>query len=155
MVELPKAQVQGSLDVSGARINGLGASEMILRGDLSMKEGTAWLYLRAAQVEGNISLKGVEGVVLAGDLTLKGTLEVEKANLKYLKITEARVEGNVELSKVNLEGAIQAERMVLGGDLRLMEVLVRYRLDFEGAQVGGKFEAKNIEGGGLRLRECR
>jgi hypothetical protein len=48
---------------------------------------------------------------------------VENANLKDLYITEARVEGNMELSKVNLEGAIYAERLVLGGDLRLMEVL--------------------------------
>ena len=73
-VELPKVQVQGSLDVSGAHIKRLSASEMILRGDLSMKEGTAALYLRAAQVEGNISLKGVGGAVHARDLTLKGTL---------------------------------------------------------------------------------
>jgi hypothetical protein len=147
-VELPKVQVQGSLDVSGARITGLDASEMILRGDLSMEEGTAEINLGAAQVEGNISLKGVGGAVHAGDLTLKGTLEVEKANLKDLNITEARVEGNMELSKVNLEGAIQAERLVLGGDLRLTEVLglSELGLNFKGAQVGGKFEAKNIEG---------
>jgi len=82
---------------------------------------------------------------------------VEKANLEDLNITEARVGGNMELSKVNLEGAIQAERLVLGGDLRLTEVLVRYHplgagFDFEGAQVGGKFEAKNIEGKGIRAR---
>jgi cytoskeletal protein CcmA (bactofilin family) len=145
-VELTKVQVQGSLDVSGAHIKRLGASEMILRGDLSMEEGTAELYLRAAQVEGNISLKEVEGEVRAGDLTLKGTLKVERANLGDLNITEARVEGNVELSKVNLEGSIRAERMVLGGDLRLMEVLVRNDLNFGGAQVGGKFEAEDIEG---------
>lgn len=122
-VELPKVQVQGSLDVSGAHITHLDASEMILRGDLSMEEGTAELCLDAAQVEGNISLKGVEGAVHAGDLTLKGTLEVEKANLKHLNITEARVEGNMELTGVHLEKEINAERMVLGGDLRLMEVL--------------------------------
>jgi hypothetical protein len=60
-VKLPKVQVQGSLDVSGARITDLDASEMILRGDLSMEEGTAGLYLGAAQVEGNISLQGVRG----------------------------------------------------------------------------------------------
>jgi len=113
-----------------------------------MEEGTAELYLRAAQVEGNISLKGVGGAVHARDLTLKGTLEVEKANLKHLYITEARVEGNMELSKVkvNLVEAIRAERLVLGGDLRLMEVLVRNRLDFEGAQVGGKFKVEDIGG---------
>jgi hypothetical protein len=146
-VELPKVQVQGSLDVSGAHVKRLDASEMILRGDLSMEKGTAELYLRAAQVEGNISLKGVGGAVHARDLTLKGTLEVEKANLKHLYITEARVEGNMELSEVNiLELSIRAERMVLGGDLRLMEVMVRYRIDFEGAQVGGKFEVEDIKG---------
>jgi hypothetical protein len=152
-VELPKVQVQGSLDVSGARITGLDASEMILRGDLSMEEGTAGLYLGAAQVEGNISLQSVRGNVRAKGLTLKGTLKVEKANLKHLHIKEARVEGNMELSEVNLEGSIQAERLVLGGDLRLMEVLVRYRLifsdldlNFSGVQVEGKFEAKNIKG---------
>ena len=76
---------------------------------------------------------------------------MEKANLEDLNITEARVGGNMELSKVNLEGAIQAERLVLGGDLRLTEVLVRYHplgagFDFEGAQVGGKFEAEDIGG---------
>jgi hypothetical protein len=146
VVKLPKVQVQGSLDVSGADIWRLDASEMILRGDLRMEEGTAELNLDAAQVEGNISLKGVEGAVHAGDLTLKGTLEVEKANLKHLNITEARVEGNMELSKVNLEGAIQAERLVLGGDLRLTEVLVRKPLYFSGAQVGGKFEVEDIGG---------
>jgi hypothetical protein len=123
VVKLPKVQVQGSLDVSGADIWRLDASEMILRGDLRMEEGTAELNLDAAQVEGNISLKGVEGAVHAGDLTLKGTLEVEKANLKHLNITEARVEGNMELTGVHLEKEINAERMVLGGDLRLMEVL--------------------------------
>jgi len=149
-VELLKAQVQGSLDVSGARITGLGASEMILRGDLRMEEGTAGLYLDAAQVEGNISLKGVGETVYAGGLTLKGTLKVEKANLEALFIWEARVEGNVELSEVGLEQGIFAERLVLGGDLRLMEVGLRYSLDFRGAQVGGKFEAKNIEGEGIR-----
>jgi hypothetical protein len=80
-VELPKVQVQGSLDVSGARITDLDASEMILRGDLSMEEGTAELYLGAAQVEGNISLQSVRGDVNAEGLTLKGTLKVEFANL--------------------------------------------------------------------------
>jgi hypothetical protein len=115
-----------------------------------MEEGTAELYLRAAQVEGNISLKGVGEAVYAGDPTLKGTLKVEKANLEHLNITEARVEGNVELSEVGLERGIYAERLVLGGDLRLMEVRLRYSLEFRGAQVGGKFEAKNIEGEGIQ-----
>jgi len=41
--------------------------------------------------------------VRAKGLTLKGTLKVEKANLKDLNITEARVEGNMELSEVNLK----------------------------------------------------
>jgi len=145
-VELPKVQVQGSLDVSGAHIKRLSASEMILRGDLSMEEGTAELYLRAAQVEGNISLQSVRGDVWARGLTLKGTLKVGNANLKYLSITEARVEGNMELTGVYLEKQIYAQRLVLGGDLRLMEVLVRNNLNFEGAQVGGKFEAENIKG---------
>jgi len=149
-VKLPKVQVQGSLDVSGARITDLYASEMILRGDLSMEEGTAELYLRAAQVEGNISLKGVGGAVHARDLNLKGTLKVEKANLKDLSIKEARVEGNMELTKVHLEDEINAERLVLRGDLRLNGVLVRDRLSFEGAQVGGKFEAEDIEKGDIR-----
>jgi hypothetical protein len=72
---------------------------MILRGDLSMEEGTAGLYLDAAQVEGNISLQSVRGYVSAEGLTLKGTLKVEKANLKELNIAKARVEGNMELSK--------------------------------------------------------
>jgi hypothetical protein len=143
-VGLLKAQVQGSLDVSGARITGLDASEMILRGDLSMKEGTAALYLRAAQVEGNISLQSIRGDVSAEDLTLKGTLKVENANLKELNITEARVEGNMELTGVDLI-KIYARRLVLGGDLSLTAVLVRVSdLYFWGAQVGGKFEAKNI-----------
>lgn len=149
-VELPKVQVQGSLDISGARITGLYAPEMILRGDLRMEEGTAALNLWAAQIEGNISLQRVSGDVWAGGLTLKGTLKVEKAYLEYLNITEARVEGNVELSVVGLEQGIYADRLVLGGDLRLMEVRLRYNLDFRGAQVGGKFEAKNIEGEGIR-----
>jgi cytoskeletal protein CcmA (bactofilin family) len=148
-VELPKVQVQGSLDISGAHI-GLSASEMILRGDLRMEEGTAELNLWAAQIEGNISLQRVGGDVWAGRLTLKGTLKVEKAYLEALVIEEARVEGNVELSEVGLERGIYAERLVLGGDLRLMEVRLRYSLDFRGAQVGGKFEAKNIEGEGIR-----
>jgi hypothetical protein len=144
-VELPKAQVQGSLDVSGARIMHLDASEMILRGDLSMEEGTAVLNLGAAQVEGNISLQSVRGDVSAEGLTLKGTLKVGNANLKYLSITKARVEGNMELSEVNLERAIYAQRLVLGGDLSLTAVLVRgTNLSFMGAQVGGKFEAQNI-----------
>jgi len=149
-VELPKVQVQGSLDISGAHIGRLSASEMILRGDLRMEEGTAELNLWAAQIEGNISLQRVGGDVRAGRLTLKGTLKVEKAYLEDLDITEARVEGNVELSVVGLERGIYAERLVLGGDLRLMEVRLRYNLDFRGAQVGGKFEAKNIEGEGIR-----
>jgi len=154
-VKLLKAQVQGSLDVSGARITHLDASEMILRGDLSMEGGTAKLYLWAAQVEGNISLQRVRGDVWAEGLTLKGTLKVEKANLEHLNITEARVEGNMELSKVkvNLVEAIRAERLVLGGDLSLTEVLCSFeldqnffRLDFEGAQVGGKFKVEDIGG---------
>jgi hypothetical protein len=149
-VELPKVQVQGSLDISGAHIGLLYASEMILRGDLSMEEGTAELNLWAAQIEGNISLQRVGGDVRAGGLTLKGTLKVKKAYLETLVIEEARVEGNVELSEVGLERGIFAERLVLGGDLRLMEVRLRYSLDFRGAQVGGKFEAKNIEGEGIR-----
>jgi hypothetical protein len=154
-VELPKVQVQGSLDVSGARITHLDASEMILRGDLSMKEGTAELYLWAAHIEGDISLQGVRGGIMrAEDLTLEGTLKVEETNLEALDIARARVEGNMELSKVNLEGAIQAERMVLGGDLRLTEVLglSELGLNFKGAQVGGKFEAKNIEGKMIRAQ---
>lgn len=146
-VELPKVQVHGSLDVSGARITHLDASEMILRGDLSMEEGTAELNLGAAQVEGNISLQSVRGDVNAEGLTLKGTLKVEFANFGTLYIANARVEGNMELSKVNLEGAIEAERMILGCDLRLTKVLCLFLgLNFRGAQVGGKFEAKNIEG---------
>jgi hypothetical protein len=88
----------------------------------------------------------------AEGLTLKGTLKVEKANLKHLHIKEARVEGNMELSEVNLEGSIQAERLVLGGDLSLTEVLVRKPLHFSGAQVGGKFEAKNIEGNSIEAQ---
>jgi cytoskeletal protein CcmA (bactofilin family) len=128
-VKLPKVQVQGSLDVSGARITHLDASEMILRGDLSVEEGTAELNLRATQVEGNISLESVRGDVRAEGLTLKGTLKVEKANLKELNITEARVEGNMELSEVNLEGAIQAERLVLGGDLLLIMKTGHSKLD--------------------------
>jgi cytoskeletal protein CcmA (bactofilin family) len=122
-VALPKVQVQGSLDVSGARITHLDASEMILRGDLSMEEGTAVLNLDAAQVEGNISLQSVRGDVSAEGLTLKGTLKVEFAKFGELYIAKARVEGNMELSEVNLEGAIEAERLVLGGDLSLTEVL--------------------------------
>jgi cytoskeletal protein CcmA (bactofilin family) len=160
-VELPKVQVQGSLDISGAHIKRLDASEMILRGDLSMEEGTAKLNLDAAQVEGNISLQSVRGDVRAKGLTLKGTLKVVKANLTYLDIREARVEGNMELSEVNfsekeitvyLRGGIRAERMVLGGDLRFMKVLVRDRLKFEDAQVGGKFEAENIEVSSIEAR---
>ena len=151
VVELPKVQVQGSLDVSGARIKDLDASEMILRGDLSMEEGTAVLNLDAAQVEGNISLQSVRGDVSAEGLTLKGTLKVEFAKFGELYIAKARVEGNMELSGVNLEGAIEAERMVLGGDLRLTGVLCLFEpglnfLSFEGAQVGGKFEAEDIGG---------
>jgi cytoskeletal protein CcmA (bactofilin family) len=115
-----------------------------------MEEGTAELNLWAAQIEGNISLQRVGGDVRAGGLTLKGTLKVKKAYLETLVIEEARVEGNVELSEVGLERGIFAERLVLGGDLRLMEVRLRYSLDFRGAQVGGKFEAKNIEGEGIR-----
>ena len=154
-VELPKVQVQGSLDISGAHIERLRASEMILRGDLRVEEGTARLILDAAQVEGNISLQSVRGSVWAEGLTLKGTLKVKNANLKDLNILkglnieEARVEGNVELSEVHLEEEINAERLVLGGDLRLMGVLVRKYLKFRGAQVGGKFEARNIKGDGI------
>jgi cytoskeletal protein CcmA (bactofilin family) len=162
VVELPKVQVQGSLDISGARIRDLDASEMILRGDLSMEEGTAALYLDAAQVEGNISLKSVRGYVSAEGLTLKGTLKVESANFGALYIAKARVEGNIELSEVNLE-EVQAERM--GGLsftkflLDLKELLLDLTedlslstsgLNFRGAQVGGKFEAKNIEGGDIQ-----
>jgi hypothetical protein len=146
-VELPKAQVQGSLDVSGARITHLDASELILRGDLSMKEGTAELYLWAAHIEGDISLQGVRGGSMrAEDLTLKGTLKVEETNLEALDIARARVEGNMELSEVYLEKEINAARLVLGGDLSLRGVRGEPSLNFEGAQVGGKFEAKNIEG---------
>jgi len=127
-----------------------------------MEEGTAELNLGAAQVEGNISLQSVRGDVSAEGLTLKGALEVEKANLNQLNIKEARVEGNIELSKVNLE-EVQAERM---GDLSLTKVLLDLKeilldltedlslstsgLNFMGAQVGGKFEAKNIEGGDIQ-----
>jgi hypothetical protein len=60
-VELPKAQVQGSLAMSGAHITYLYASETILRGNLSMEKGTAELYLWDAQIEGDISLQGVRG----------------------------------------------------------------------------------------------
>jgi cytoskeletal protein CcmA (bactofilin family) len=151
-VKLPKVQVQGSLDVSGARIMDLDASEMILRGDLSMQEGTAELNLGAAQVEGNISLQSVRGDVNAEGLTLKGTLKVEFANFGTLYIEKARVEGNMELTEVHLEENIYAERLVLGGDLSLTEVLCLSErgLDFGGAQVGGKFEAENIEGKSIR-----
>jgi hypothetical protein len=61
----------------------------------------------------------------AEDLTLKGTLKVEETNLEALDIARARVEGNVELSEVYLEKEINAERLVLGGDLRLMGVRLR------------------------------
>jgi cytoskeletal protein CcmA (bactofilin family) len=145
-VKLPKVQVQGSLDISGAHIKRLSASEMILRGDLSMEEGTAGLHLDAAQVEGNISLQSVRGDVSAEDLTLKGTLKVEETNLEALDIARARVEGNMELSEVYLEKEINAARLVLGDDLSLRGVRGEPSLNFEGAQVGGKFEAKNIEG---------
>ena len=122
-----------------------------------MKKGTAALYLRAAQIEGNISLQGFRGDVWADGLTLKGTLKVEFAEFGALVIAEARVEENMELIYVNLEVAIYAKRLVLGGDLSLTEVLVRYHplgagFDFEGAQVGGKFEAKNIEGKGIEAQ---
>ena len=82
----------------------------------------------------------------AEGLTLKGTLKVEFAKFGELYIAKARVEGNMELTEVRLEENIYAERLVLGGDLRLNGVLVRDRLSFEGAQVGGKFEAEDIGG---------
>ncbi len=147
VVELPKVQVQGSLDISGAHIKRLDASEMILRGDLSMEKGTAEHYLWAAHIEGDISLQGVRGGIMrAEDLTLKGTLKVEETNLEALDIARARVEGNMELSEVYLEKEINAARLVLGDDLSLRGVRGEPSLNFEGAQVGGKFEAKNIEG---------
>ncbi len=146
-VELPKVQVQGSLDISGAHIKRLDASEMILRGDLSMEKGTAELYLWAAHIEGDISLQGVRGGIMrAEDLTLKGTLKVEETNLEALDIARARVEGKMGLSEVYLEKEINAARLVLGGDISLRGVRGEPSLNFEGAQVGGKFEAKNIEG---------
>ena len=152
-VELPKVQVQGSLDVSGARITYLYASETILRGNLSMEKGTAELYLWAAHIEGDISLQGVRGGIMrAEDLTLKGTLKVEETNLEALDIARARVEGNMELSEVYLEKGINAARLVLGGDLSLRGVRGEPSLNFGGAQVGGKFEAKNIEGKGIWAR---
>jgi cytoskeletal protein CcmA (bactofilin family) len=117
-----------------------------------MEEGTAVLNLDAAQVEGNISLQSVRGDVSAEGLTLKGTLKVEFAKFGELYIAKARVEGNVELSKVGLEREIFAQRLVLGGDLRLMEVRLRYSLYFMGAQVGGKFEVEDIEGKSIWAR---
>jgi hypothetical protein len=53
-----------------------------------MEEGTAGLYLDAAQVEGNISLQSVRGDVSAEGLTLKGTLKVEFAKFGELYIAK-------------------------------------------------------------------